>query len=435
MSYGATAKQSEPAIDNGKYSSSKCYLNRIDRQDITSTNQGILKQHQDTPESNQIRNNIGINRVLPGANFDRFSSQSTDENMLINTRSAVQDDAKMFSELYATTNYTAEKSKAPHSRLFKKNSQKGFSSDYRSINLQETGKKALGMKIVLSPTKIEDRKSRQDMMYPTKFYANKFSNHHAMTQNESRLTKKGRVHTVSPERSSQLTKDSSYEKNEFMESFKKARVKIEAMKPIHSRKGPMLLISSQKKKRTQSENRNRNFDDPTDNEDAEYFSNKLKSTLKIPGNGFDHALFFSKRKANQNFGSTKPLNANENPFMFGKSFTEKKSLSTFIPLHRVKTSNASEMSANNGEPVCANLYLTRFENTSNFGGENILKVEDSDATNSNYNLHSNGSEFGTRRPSQSTTESNMEEQYHCTFFPKGKLTPEVALGVPSSAIH
>lgn len=412
VSYGATVKYSDARIDDGKYSSSKCYLNRIDRQDITSTTQGYLKQHQDPQESNAFSNNFTLNRVLSGANFERFSAQNVDENKLTNTRFAVQDDAKMFSELYATTSSNVQKSQAPHNKLFKKHSQKGFSSDSRGINLQETGKKALGMKIVLSPTKIEDRKSRQDMMYPTKFYANKLLNHNAITQNEPRPAKKGRAYTVSLERSSQLTKDSSDERNEFMESFKKAKVKLEAMKPMHNRKRPLLFMSSQKKKRTQSENRNRNSDEPTDNDDVEYFSNKLKSTLKIPSNGFDHALFFSKRKANQNFGATKPLDMNDNPFMFGKSFTEKKSLPTFVPLHRVKASNTSETPDNSREQVCANLYLTKFENTSFFGSENILKVEDSEVMNSNYNLQTSGSEFGTRRPSPSTSESNMEEKFH-----------------------
>lgn len=183
---------------------------------------------------------------------------------------------------------------------------------------------ALGLKTGTSPTK------NDNLVHSNVLYKQQFKNHNILDRKGGRNS---RAHTISPDRDSNLYKGSSNEvENDILDSLRRNLREMDLVNPPENKRAPTYLLVKNKKKRSHSENRNRQLDSPVNKDEAQFYTSKLKSTLKMPTDTLDQVLFFSKRKANQHLNSSKGFQMVEDSFKLQKSLSEKKPSSGLQPL-------------------------------------------------------------------------------------------------------
>lgn len=123
-----------------------------------------------------------------------------------------------------------------------------------------------------------------------------------------------------------------------------------------------LKAGSMKKKRSQSENRNRNMEPKMSKEECDYFANKLKSTIKCSGAN-EQSLFFSKRKTNQHSVTSKKLTFNDSSLKDGKCNSEKKPQSGLNLLRANDPASNQVPVFNLTDNYCTNLRQSKLERT------------------------------------------------------------------------
>ena len=328
-----------------------------EKQDIV---EGINEFQEDQQIMKKVNSMVSLSKISYKQSRENIKPNSIASNLKVsqNTQNLNNDnDVRLFQELY-------NKSKLSSTKLYKKSSRES-SRDSRATKLQENGIKALGMKLIFSPTKIEE-KGRQESSYPSYIHNSNQKKVSLNLWNQYINTSENRNVQIFPERPSQIIKDSSIDDLNDIFNMNLAK---ENMADKNFRCAPNFKINKMKKKRSQSENRNRNYEFKLDSEDhCEYFMNKLKSTIKLTDNKDEDINFFSKRKAIQHSNSSKVLISKEDLFKHEKSLSEKKPHPSSKLLSFNDSSNVQVPTFNLNKNKGWGLKQNKFEKTWQFGG-------------------------------------------------------------------
>lgn len=155
--------------------------------------------------------------------ISKFSSLNNNE-LVKNTQDSHCRQMEMFSQHYSNSTNGNEITGANKPKLFTKKSVKNFNS--KDSKLKDSGRK----NSKLNPSsgnklshKIEDFNNRRGVASRNRVYLRKniAGIKAEMAVQPFSVKGKGRVHTLSPERSSQKTKDSSYDKNDALDSLRR----------------------------------------------------------------------------------------------------------------------------------------------------------------------------------------------------------------------
>ena len=387
--------------------------NLAEKQDIAAFNNGFNRDQQILMKVNSLSSfpertsRQMCEEIRTAENVSNLKVQQNTQNLW------GEFDAKLFQELYS-------KGKQGQGKLYNRKSRESSRED-RAIKLQENGIKALGMKLVLSPTKIEERKSKQESLYPaSKLNSNQMI---ANLNLQSQYIYEPEIFNswLSPEKSSQIAKDSSLNKNEVINIFN-MNLANENMADINSRRAPNFKISKMKKKRSQSENRNRNLEVRLDNDgQQDYFVNKLKSTIKLTDNREEDANFFSKRKAIQHSNSNKNLLEKEDYFKKEGSLSEKKPHTSWNLLNTNDKFNVQVPTFNLNEVYWANIKHGKFDQTWQFGGLESFNNTAHSSLFCQDECSSVGTNCDKKMSSNCNSNSDTNSIYNWTFFPKGNF--------------
>ena len=172
---------------------------------------------------------------------------------------------------------------------------------------------------------------------------------------------------------------------------------------------PKFSMVPKPKKRSNSENRRRQIDFAS-NRDDDYFTNKLKGTLKNPVNAGEEA-FFTKRKWNQKFHSERKPRPSDDQVRFQKAFTAKIQEASGRVSRQGSGSRFSSRIESGNKGVVVNLNTKKFQNFAKVGN-NIVQAMP-------VRHYSESSLLSWAQSTSSVTDSDAK--YHCTFFPKGKF--------------
>lgn len=180
------------------------------------------------------------------------------------------------------------------------------------------------------------------------------------------------------------------------------------------------IASTSQKKRSQSENRNRQLDMNFASWDNDYFTNKLRSTIKVSEDKNENDMFFSKRKANQQLNLSKTTSQRDWVSRAGHSLSEKK------PTFGVNLLNCNGMATQHVSAFdiqdigVINIRQAQLEKTSQFGGNEY------NISSSNSSIHTSDEYFWSVARSEKKNKLNwmsgtdVNNLFNWTFFPKGK---------------
>lgn len=137
----------------------------------------------------------------------------------------------------------------------------------------------LGINDYSSPTNF-DVLPKQGTVYSGRASRILFKDNYDDTKNplrqKARSSRKPRGNTISPERSSKLTTDSYKENDDILDSLKKNLAMMDECKQETQKRIPQFVLAQKIKQRSNSENRNRNYEAQIGSNNEHFFTNKLK---------------------------------------------------------------------------------------------------------------------------------------------------------------
>ena len=397
-------------MQDGTKIMNKPTLNRHERQDIVSTNAGFNSYQQN---SLKIKANSFIPMTSNKVSIEEAKNSDLMSNLKMKQNSQnlnPDNDLRLFQDLY-------NKNSANGTKLYTKNSRKS-SRDSRAIKLQENGIKAMGIKFAIAPKTFEENLSNCVPLNDLRELNSKVLKRNFDLSNKQKGKTEKRKLTISPGRKAKdFPNEPWYDKNELIAAFMENWISKNNEKSANNAK---FCVTTAKKKRSQSENRNRQLDMKLSNEENDYFTNKLRATIKMNESKNENEVFFSKRKANQQLSSSKTIPQKEGNFKIEKSLSEKKKIYG-LNLLNCNGREVQQVSAFNIQDIeMNNLRQTQFEKTSQFGGNEY------NPSSANSSVYMSDEYLSWVAQSEKKSKLNwmsgadLNNLFNWTFFPKGK---------------